>query len=461
MRSPREIKEEEIPVDISDGPDTYSLHIVTVKEEEGNESEEDGDTQQSVIHSDPCGGPLDVKPPVVPKVEQEDLNIRNQEQVKEEESTGSIREGLHGGHLGTVSDMKKEQDERDEKYIPQVTIQSDLCTDVSKNQNMCEEHQMSLFSSDCVREDPSVLCTFMDANQSCVRRTGETSLLYYDYGKGFTRNANCVRLKGGHSRENPNNCSEYENMSLCTAAQLNTHKRTHPGEKTYACSECGKKFSKASRLNDHKRTHTGEKPFSCSECGKCFSLASSLNKHNRTHTGERPFECPECGKRFSETSSLNKHKRTHTGEKPFECAECGKCFSDTSNLNVHKRTHTGERPYACSECEKCFSDPSALNVHKKTHTGERPFPCSECGKCFSLASSLNKHKLTHTGERPFLCSECGKCFSLASNLNKHKKTHKGDIPFACSECGKCFNQVSSLNKHKKTHTGERPFACSD
>ncbi|KAM4614112.1 uncharacterized protein O3C94_022149 [Discoglossus pictus] len=55
MRSPRGIKEEEIPVNISDGPDTYSLHIVTVKEEEENEREEDdGDTKQSVIHSDPC-----------------------------------------------------------------------------------------------------------------------------------------------------------------------------------------------------------------------------------------------------------------------------------------------------------------------------------------------------------------------------------------------------------------------
>ncbi|KAM4614109.1 uncharacterized protein O3C94_022146 [Discoglossus pictus] len=95
MRSPREIKEEEIPVNISDGPDTYSLHIVTVKEEEENEREEDdGDTQQSVIHSDPCQGPLDVKPPVVSKVEQEDLNIRDQEQVKEEEGPGNIREDV-------------------------------------------------------------------------------------------------------------------------------------------------------------------------------------------------------------------------------------------------------------------------------------------------------------------------------------------------------------------------------
>ncbi|KAM4628472.1 uncharacterized protein O3C94_019219 [Discoglossus pictus] len=52
MRSPREIKEEEIPVNISE----------------------------------------DVKPPVVSKVEQEELNIRDRQQVKEEESPGNIRE---------------------------------------------------------------------------------------------------------------------------------------------------------------------------------------------------------------------------------------------------------------------------------------------------------------------------------------------------------------------------------
>ncbi|KAM4619666.1 uncharacterized protein O3C94_021090 [Discoglossus pictus] len=175
-------------------------------------------------------GPLDVKPPVVSKVEQEYLNIRDQQQVKEEESPGSIR------------------------------------------------------------EDGSEIWNTLGEDHMC-----------------------------------------------------------HTVEKTFACSECRKCFSRASHLKTHKKTHTGEKPFSCSECGKCFSWDTHLKKHKMTHTGEKPFPCSECGKCFSQAANLNSHKRTHTGEKPFSCSECGKRFSWASNLNSHKMTHTREKPFPCSE----------------------------------------------------------------------------------------------------------------
>ncbi|KAM4689145.1 uncharacterized protein O3C94_007293 [Discoglossus pictus] len=83
MRSPPEIKEEEIPVNINE----------------------------------------DVKPPVVSKVEQEVLNIRDRQQVKEEESPGNIREGPQDGDL--YPDLYSE---RDEKSIHQMGIHSDPCT---------------------------------------------------------------------------------------------------------------------------------------------------------------------------------------------------------------------------------------------------------------------------------------------------------------------------------------------
>ncbi|KAM4642138.1 uncharacterized protein O3C94_016521 [Discoglossus pictus] len=351
-------------------------------------------------------------------------------------------------------DQEPEPDVRNRQHVKEEKIPVKISEDVSMTTNMCEEQQISLLSLDCVREDVSVSQACMDGNKSCVKQqTGETSFIYSDCGKGYTRNANLTKPKGVHTGENLYGFSEDEKC-FSTPIDPNSHKRLHTEEQTYVCSECGKCFKEASSLNSHKKTHTGEKSFPCSVCGKCFSYTSHLNVHMRTHTGERPYLCSECGDCFSKASHLNVHKRTHTGERPFACSECDKCFRHALSLNIHKKTHTGERPFSCSECGKCFGQRSHLNLHKQTHTQERPFSCSDCGKCFSRASTLNAHKRTHTGERPFLCSDCGKCFSRATTLNDHKRTHTGERPFACSVCGKCFSQTSTLMVHKKTHTGE-------
>ncbi|XP_043085630.1 gastrula zinc finger protein XlCGF49.1-like [Puntigrus tetrazona] len=56
--------------------------------------------------------------------------------------------------------------------------------------------------------------------------------------------------------------------------------------------------------------------FACSECGKSFTRRGHLKIHTIIHTGERPYTCPQCSKSFTCKGSLKDHFKIHSGEKP-------------------------------------------------------------------------------------------------------------------------------------------------
>lgn len=46
-------------------------------------------------------------------------------------------------------------------------------------------------------------------------------------------------------------------------------------------------------------------------CGKEFTTSGHLCRHRRTHTGEKNFACAYCGARFSRQDNCNQHARSH------------------------------------------------------------------------------------------------------------------------------------------------------
>ncbi|ULT98065.1 hypothetical protein L3Y34_005715 [Caenorhabditis briggsae] len=225
-------------------------------------------------------------------------------------------------------------------------------------------------------------------------------------------------------------------------------------EKRHICSICNKGFSYFSILESHKRSHTGEKPYKCHyNCPKRFAQKATLQVHERTHTGERPYKCRYCPKTFAQYGTKTVHEKSaHLGIRNYKCPKCGKLLSSPSALYTHKKTH-GDKIFRCEFCPKTFALKNYLKLHvKQVHEqNERKHICVHCDKGFAYAGSLQVHVRTHTGERPYICKFCPKSFASQGNLQSHERTHTGERPYSCQFCPRTFIQKSQLTAHEATH----------
>jgi KRAB domain-containing zinc finger protein len=145
-----------------------------------------------------------------------------------------------------------------------------------------------------------------------------------------------------HTLERPYAC-ELCDKRTSTKAEMKHHRVTHTFVKEHACDVggCGKKFTQKWNMLAHKSTVHKKVPgkYRCEQCGRAHATPDKLNMHRRTHTGERPFACTECAAKFTQKSILQNHYlAVHMLDRPFACAHCGKTFASNTLCRGHVRS---------------------------------------------------------------------------------------------------------------------------
>lgn len=210
-----------------------------------------------------------------------------------------------------------------------------------------------------------------------------------------------------HSGERKHIC-DFCNKGYITTSDLYHHKKIHANERAYRCQICPKAFNTSSDLHKHKlcvHLDRSNWKYECVYCQKRFPLKTNLDTHTKTHTGERNFLCHLCDKKCINLSVLNRHIESHSVQKPFTCNVCLQSYKYQKSLDIHRvkvhgigNTKIPERikKHFCDLCPKSYFSNNKLQKHIRSHTGERPFSCPMCKKCFIDKSYIKQHlKLIH------------------------------------------------------------------
>ncbi|XP_047542875.1 zinc finger protein 83-like [Vanessa atalanta] len=101
------------------------------------------------------------------------------------------------------------------------------------------------------------------------------------------------------------------NQRFADKTKLRDHIEEKHLHRTFQCPICYKPSKNRVGLEQHVRAVHKGRPNNrmCHHCGKGFPTKVQLESHIRTHTGERPFMCEFCPTTFSQQSNLYKHHR--------------------------------------------------------------------------------------------------------------------------------------------------------
>jgi hypothetical protein len=206
----------------------------------------------------------------------------------------------------------------------------------------------------------------------------------------------------------------------------------------------------------------------CPHCPHAAASASALQTHIRTHTGERPHQCPHCPYAAARAGNLKGHIRTHTGERPYLCSACGEAFAylRTAKRHVARCQHGQEATEIASTSEGAAAAASEY-VGAEHHL----FSCSWCSELLVSAVELRDHERGHgtfpswLPLLPFGCGSLSPAFAPLAELEAHQAAEEendddcspgGFADAACSFCFEEFTMVSQAQACERAHVAAVP-----
>lgn len=77
---------------------------------------------------------------------------------------------------------------------------------------------------------------------------------------------------------------------------------------SYSCVPCAQGFITKSQYMNHLYDAHDVPHFDCDFCGRRFRMRQQMETHRRTHTGEKPYKCSKCDAAYTNAAALNYHK---------------------------------------------------------------------------------------------------------------------------------------------------------
>ena len=121
-------------------------------------------------------------------------------------------------------------------------------------------------------------------------------------------------------------------------AALNEHELIHKGP-CFFCTKCGDGFLFNYQLKNHAKTHTDfviKCPYP--RCGKSYKSEGEYRRHQE-------YACTTCGKKFTKKKYRDEHLALHSNKLKNECPKCGKKYRWHSSLAKHMTARHPPTPH--------------------------------------------------------------------------------------------------------------------